>query len=224
MLLLLSLACAQTSIDDGAMFGPFTQVKTSFTSAFVATSDDGAVLVDAGYQDNGRAVAAYLQTQGLTLEDITDVLITHGHTDHLAGLPAYPNATVWAHEDEVALILEEGPEGVAVDETLVDGQIVELQDLSFEALSVPGHTTGNLVFLSEGVLLTGDSAFLYKDGTVGPPSEKYSLDPAQTQDELLALRDRLQPRRDEITAVTFAHTAGLSGDLTAFWEMSEREQ
>lgn len=170
MLLLLSLACSQTSIDDGAEFGPFIQVKTSFTSALVATSDAGAVLVDAGYQDNGKAVEAYLETQGLTLDDVSDVLLTHGHSDHSAGLPAYPNATVWAHEDEVELILEEGPEGVRVDETLVDGQIVQLQGYDFETLLVPGHTTGNVVYLSEGVLITGDSAFLYKDGTVGPLS------------------------------------------------------
>jgi glyoxylase-like metal-dependent hydrolase (beta-lactamase superfamily II) len=223
MLLLLSLACSQTSIDDGAAFGPFAQVKTSFTSAFVATSESGAVLVDAGFQDNGKAVAAYLETQGLTLDDVTDVLITHGHTDHVAGIPAYPNATVWAHENEVELILEEGPEGVSVDETLVDGQIIEAQGFAFEAILVPGHTSGNLVFLSEGVLITGDTAFLYKDGTVGPPSERYSLDPAQTQAELLVLRDRLEPRKDEITAVGFAHTGGLTGDLSAFWEMTARE-
>lgn len=223
MLLLLALACAQTSIDNGATFGPFTQVKTSFTSAFVATSESGAVLVDAGYQDNGKAVAAFLETQGLSLDDVSDVLITHGHSDHTAGLPAYPNAKVWAHEDEVELIQEEGPEGVQVDETLVDGQVIEVQGFSFETFWVPGHTTGNVVYLSEGVLLTGDSAFLYKDGTVGPPSERYSLDPEQTQTELLALRDRLEPRKDELTAVTFAHTGGLSGDLTPFWEMTARD-
>lgn len=223
MLLLLVLACSQTSIDDGAVYGPFTQVKTSFTSAFVATSDSGAVLVDAGYQDNGKAVEAFLETQGLTLDDVSDVLITHGHSDHVAGLPAYPNAKVWAHEDEVELILEEGPEGISVDETLVDGQIIEVQGFSFETFLVTGHTTGNVVFLSEGVLLTGDSAFLFKDGTVGPPSERFSLDPAETQAELLALRDRLEPRKDEITAVTFAHTGGLSGDLAAFWEMTAAE-
>ena len=120
-------------------------------------------------------------------------------------------------------VQEEGPEGVSVDETLVDGQIIETQGLSFEALHVPGHTAGNLVYLSDGVLLMGDSAFLYKDDTVGPPSERFSADPAQTQTELLALRDRLEPRKEEISGVAFSHSGGLSGDLSPFWAMEVRE-
>lgn len=223
MLLLLSLACSQVSIDDGATYGPFTQVKTSFTSVFVATSETGAVLVDAGFQDNGKAVEQFLETRGLTLEDVSDVLITHGHTDHTAGLLAYPNATVWSHEDEVELIQEEGPEGVRVDQTVSDGQVIEAQGLQFETLLVTGHTEGNVVFLSEGVLLMGDTGFFYKDDTVGPPSERFSSDPVEAQAELLALRDRLIPRRDEISSVVFSHSGAVSGNLDPFWEMQVRE-
>ncbi len=223
MLLLLSLACAQVSIDDGSTYGPFTQVKTSFTSVFVATSETGAVLVDAGFQDNGKAVEKYLETQGLTLEDVSDVLITHGHTDHTAGLPAYPNAKVWSHENEVALIQEEGPEGVQIDQTVVDGEIIEAQGLQFETLLVTGHTEGNVVYLCDGVLLMGDTGFFYKDDTVGPPSERFSADPAEAQAELLALRDRLAPRREEINHVVFSHSGAVSGDLSPFWDMVVRE-
>ncbi|MED5374730.1 MAG: MBL fold metallo-hydrolase [Myxococcota bacterium] len=224
MHLLLLLSCATESIEDGVTLGPFTQVKTSFTSAFVAVTDQGVLLVDAGYQDDGKNVEAHLEPLGLTLRDVDDVLLTHGHSDHTAGLPAYENATVWAHEDEVALILEEGPEGIQVDQRFVDGETLDIQGFTIQPIRVPGHTDGNVVYLVDGVLLMGDTAMLYSDGTVGPPPEKYSSDPAQAQSELLLLRDSLQTRQEEISAIGFSHSAALRGDLSAFWEMEARPE
>lgn len=212
------LACSTASIDDGAALGPFTQVKTSFTSAFVANTEDGVVLVDAGYEPDAGGVEELLEGWGLELDDVAHVFITHGHTDHTRALPAYPNASVWAHELEVDRVLEEGPESVEVTDTLVDGQVVSVGELDIETLHVPGHTEGNVVYLADGVLLTGDTAMLFRDGSIGPAPDRYHDDIEQAAAGLLELRDRLEPRRDEIVAIGFGHTAGTT-DLEAFWSM-----
>jgi len=217
-MLLFLLACSTVPIEDGAVLGPFTQVKTWFTSAFVAQTTAGVVLVDAGYDDDAAAIEQLLAASSLTLDDVAEVFVTHGHTDHTKALLAFPNARVWAHEDEVDLIAEDGPDGVEVHETVVDGQLVTIGELEFEVLHVPGHTAGNVCYLAGGVLLMGDTAMNYKDGTVGPAAEKYAEDFTQAGDELLALRDRLEPRSDEFDTIGFAHTAALT-DLDAFWEM-----
>lgn len=217
-LLLLTAACRNAPVDDGAVFGPFTQVKTFFTSAFVAETSEGVVLIDTGYNKKAKQVAKHLEGRGLSLDDVAHVVLTHGHTDHIRALPALPGATVWAHEDEVALVREEGGDEARVDQTVVDGDLLVFGDLTLEVFHVPGHTEGSLALLADGVLLTGDVAMSYKDGTVGPPPERYSGDPAQARRELLALRDRLAERDETLDAVTFSHSEGLT-DPAPFWQM-----
>ena len=214
--------CSNAPIEDGATFGPFTQVKTFFTSVFVAETSEGVVLVDSGFSKGAKPIAAFLDDRGLGLSDVTDVIVTHGHSDHVRGLGAFPNARIWAHEAEVDLVADEAEDGIAVTNTVVDGDVIAVGELSLEVLHVPGHTPGNLCVLSEGVLMTGDTAMSFKDGTVGPAPERYSEDPEQATAELLALRDRLAERGDDLSAVVFAHSQGLT-DLGPFWDMTAPE-
>ena len=127
---------------------------------------------------------------------------------------------MWAHEAEVALVREESDDGIQVTDTVVDGDVIAVGELEFEVLHVPGHTAGNLCLLADGVLLTGDTALSFKDGTVGPAPERYSDDPQQAMSELLSLRDRLAERSEDLTAVVFAHSEGMT-DVTPFWEMTD---
>ena len=219
LFLFLATGCSNTPIDDGAQFGPFTQVKTLFTSAFLAETDEGVVLVDAGFSASAKQIGKALEERSLALSDVSDVIITHGHSDHVIGLEAFPSARVWAHEDEVARIEEEAAEGVEVTHTVVDGDTIAVGALAMEVLHVPGHTEGNLCVLSEGVLLMGDTAMSFKDGTVGPAPERYSEDPEAAAQALLALRDRLLDREETLEAVVFAHSGGLN-DPAAFWNMA----
>ena len=102
LFLFLATGCSNTPIDDGAQFGPFTQVKTLFTSAFLAETDEGVVLVDAGFSASAKQIGKALEERSLELSDVSDVIITHGHSDHVIGLEAFPSARVWAHEDFAA--------------------------------------------------------------------------------------------------------------------------
>jgi glyoxylase-like metal-dependent hydrolase (beta-lactamase superfamily II) len=95
--------------------------------------------------------------------EITHVLVTHPHGDHVAGLAearqALGNPPLVAHAECAAELADE----VAV--TLADGEKLDAGGLEFEAIYTPGHAAGHLAFLVEGSdVFTADVLF---KGTVG---------------------------------------------------------
>lgn len=95
--------------------------------------------------------------------EITHVLVTHPHADHVAGLAeareALGDPPLVAHADAAAELDEE----VAV--LLGDGDELEAGGLRIEALHTPGHAAGHLAYLVDGSdVFTADVLF---KGTVG---------------------------------------------------------
>ena len=86
-----------------------TGVNTGQSYAWVLKTEDGAVLVDAGGDAEGKALLQELSAQGLSPEDVHSILITHGHIDHWAGAHLFPNALVWVGPGETAILLGRVP-------------------------------------------------------------------------------------------------------------------
>ena len=95
--------------------------------------------------------------------EITHILVTHPHLDHVAGLAEarekLGGPPMVAHPEAAAEIEEE------VGETIGDGEKLSTGGLEIEAISTPGHAAGHLAFLVNGSdLFTADVLF---KGTVG---------------------------------------------------------
>jgi hydroxyacylglutathione hydrolase len=95
--------------------------------------------------------------------EITHVLVTHPHGDHVAGLSAarkqLDNPPLVAHEATAAELDDE------VEVILGDGETLDAGGIGLEALFTPGHAAGHLAYLVEGEhLFTADVLF---KGTVG---------------------------------------------------------
>jgi glyoxylase-like metal-dependent hydrolase (beta-lactamase superfamily II) len=65
------------------------------------------ILVDAGFTDSTRVKNGgfirpdrALNKVNLSAPDITDVIITHPHWDHIGGVTLFPNANVWMQKDD----------------------------------------------------------------------------------------------------------------------------
>jgi glyoxylase-like metal-dependent hydrolase (beta-lactamase superfamily II) len=150
-------------------------------NTFVLVDDDGQVtLVDAGTKRAPKAVMTGLEHIGVAPSDVTRILVTHAHPDHvggLAGLRGRTGATVAVHERDAAYVREgkgpvldrstlggrlmrrnRGSAPTPVDEQLVDGQLLDVAG-GLRVLHTPGHSPGHVSLLHEPsrVLITGDS-------------------------------------------------------------------
>jgi hydroxyacylglutathione hydrolase len=129
---------------------------------------DRCLVVDPGLQV--EAVLRLLERERLGCDR---VLLTHGHPDHVAGVPAMragqgcPAAIHPADRFLLGLRVFPGlpePGPVECDEDLSDGQEILWRELGITVLHTPGHTPGSVSFLLEpepagGGLLSGDTLF-----------------------------------------------------------------
>lgn len=97
-----------------------------------------------------KPILAALAARGWTLSDI---LLTHHHPDHVAGVAALVAATgafvIGAADDAHRL--------PPLDEAVVEGDRVRIGSVGGEVIDVSGHTIGHIAFVFPGAVFTGDS-------------------------------------------------------------------
>lgn len=161
-------------------------------SVLIQTADR-KVLIDAGSGDTfapgtGRLIAN-LRQMGVEASEITDILVTHAHLDHIGGLvlaggagDAFPNATVHIDEGEYSF-WRSGPglEKSYVPREMVPG-FVKIANDSFDMVKdrlsmirgvgevlpgiipipTPGHTPGHVAFM----ISDGDEQLCFVGDTI----------------------------------------------------------
>jgi len=130
------------------------------SNAYLVADEAGGtgVLID-GNDDLGPLIER-AERDGI---EITHILITHPHGDHIAGLSAAQQqlggVPMVAHAEAAAEIEDE------IAQTIADGEKLSTGGLEIEAIYTPGHATGHVAFLVNGTdVFTADVLF---KGTVG---------------------------------------------------------
>jgi glyoxylase-like metal-dependent hydrolase (beta-lactamase superfamily II) len=158
------------------------------------SSEDGVVIDPSGDVAQFRLELAQLGTR------CAAILITHGHWDHLLGVAELAEATgapVYMAEDERAL-LENLPDLVpagvparshTADVLLKGDERLELAEITFETLRVPGHSPGHLAYCADGCLFSGDVLFSGSVGRTDLPGADWDT----LVDSLRELTERFPP-------------------------------
>ena len=107
--------------------------------------------------------------------DVTHILNTHGHPDHVAAnrlLQAHLRIPVVLHRADLPFLGAESTSPSSDRQTrfIADGDRLRVGDLRFEVLHTPGHTPGSVCFLVAGNLFSGDTLFV---GAVGRTDTAY---------------------------------------------------
>ena len=162
-------------------------------------------LVDAGMPGSEEAILTYIEGLGLSASDLSYIIITHHHLDHvgsLAALRARTPAQVLAHPGDAPFISgKESPppaqsavmrfllwllaplmpasDPATVDLTLEDGDHLDTSGPlgSATVVHVPGHTPGSIAlhFPTERLLICGDTID-HRSGQLGPPPQRFTAD------------------------------------------------
>lgn len=139
-------------------------------NTYLAVNEESgqAVLIDAGTR--AEVVLKHLEENEL---ELTAILLTHGHPDHLLGLKEIADATgapSYMHPEDAqlleyippALLNMMGLDKLELPEEflpLEDGQELELAGMNFKVLHTPGHSSGSVCFFTDDVLFAGDLVF-----------------------------------------------------------------
>ncbi len=155
-------ASAQTLTPDNQPIEPFRiadhlfYVGSSDIASYLITTNDGDILIDAGYPETAPQIVRNVAAVGAQLRDIKILLNTQAHFDHAGGFAALKRASgarLLASEAD-AVMLEAGGRGdfalgdtgqfppVVVDRRIADEEHVRLGDVDLTAHLTPGHTRG----------------------------------------------------------------------------------
>lgn len=202
-------------------------VREWIANIFFYTKNGTTIMIDAGY--NYDRLAEKMRWIDIEPSAIRHILITHQDTDHVGAVEKdsdglFREATLYLSETENRYLTGKVRRKVIfglyklpmVDSEnkrvlLKDGEVFYIEDIKIEAILVPGHTWGHMVYLiDDAYLFTGDTIWFGADGG-------YSFINSLAEDNELAKRsladlEQLLRERGISPKVITGHT-GWSDDL-----------
>lgn len=129
----------------------------NFVYLFGAPGGRECAVVDAAWE-----VGAILDAARADGRTLTAAFVTHGHDDHVNGLPELVKRLglpVYAQATEIAAFEDLRSLGSALVPLRPDAEVA-LAGVTVRALATPGHTPGSQCLLCGGALFTGDTLFV----------------------------------------------------------------
>ncbi len=172
-----------TPVATGEIVPGVYAIKDSYVNMYLVKGADGYVAMDAG--NSSETVRTELRSIHVDPAAVRAVFLTHSDQDHVGGLPAFANATIFLSKEEEQMIdgrtarfavMKNKP--IPAHEQLDDGQVVEANGLKVTAIFTPGHTPGAACYLVDGrYLFVGDSMRL-RNGKADIFSKAINMDSA----------------------------------------------
>ena len=149
-----------------------SEIETAFNAYLLRHPDGRLDLIDTGcgqhFGPNAGRLPSLLNDFGITAADISNIYMTHLHSDHAGGLvvdntAAYPNARLFLHPDELETFKDNpdiaGLQDLYSTTMIADGDVLP-GDLTVWGL--PGHTPGHVGFwIGDEFAFVGDILHSY---------------------------------------------------------------
>ena len=202
-------------------------VREWVANVYFYTKNGKTIMIDAGY--NYERLEEKMGWLDISPSSIEEILLTHLDTDHVGAVEKdsegiFKSAKLYIGETESKYLTGELRRRVLfklyklpkVDieneiELLQDGDVFYIGDIKVEAILVPGHTLGHLVYLiDDAYLFTGDTIWFGSDGG-------YSFLNSLAEDNALSIRslerlEKLLQERGLSPKIISGHT-GWTDDL-----------
>ena len=156
-------------------------IREWIANIFFYTKNGTTIMIDAGYNyDRLREKMGWI---GIDPASVRHILITHQDTDHVGAVERdsdglFKEAALYIGETENRYLTGEvrrkvifGAYRLPMVKTdnrkvlLKDGEVFQIGDIRVEAIMVPGHTWGHMVYLiDDAYLFTGDTIWFGPDG------------------------------------------------------------
>jgi len=211
-------------------------IREYVANIYFYTKDDHTIMIDAGY--NYDRLAEKMQWLNINPKQIKEILVTHQDTDHIGAIEKgsdelFSNATIYIGKVENEYLeghkhrkvfwgLTTLPQVVIDNQKVLieDGQVFYIGNIKVEAILVPGHTWGHLVYLiDDSYLFTGDTIWFGADGGyafLNTLAEDHKL---QCQ-SLQRLKEILEKRNLQLKIIT-GHTGWTDDFAFAFAHIDE---
>ncbi len=159
------------------------------------SAGDGLVIDPAGDLDQ---IIALADRQKITIKYI---LNTHAHVDHVMGNEAMKRKTgakIIIHEEDAPLLTRipqsmlsmfGGRPSPPADQTVKDGGLIRVGNLTLKVLHTPGHSPGGMCLHVDNAVFTGDTLFVGGVGRTDLPGGSWTLMLQSIQNKLLTLPD-----------------------------------
>lgn len=146
----------------------------------VDSSNGDGVVFDPAVEDS--RIAATLQEMGI--RRLRYICLTHGHFDHILGVPAlkaaFPQTMVVAPQKEEAFFSDpvlnlaaqysNSFTPISVDRYVKEGDVLPFGSGQIRVLETPGHTAGSVCYLLDSILFSGDTLFRGSMGITSHPT------------------------------------------------------
>ena len=203
-------------------------IREYVANIYFYTKDGHTIMIDAGY--NYDRLAEKMQWLKINPKEIKEILVTHQDTDHVGAIEKgsdelFSDATIYIGKVENEYLeghkhrkvfwgLTTLPQVVIDNQKVLieDGQVFYIGNIKVEAILVPGHTWGHLVYLiDDSYLFTGDTIWFGADGGYAFLNTLAEDRKLQCQ-SLQRLKEILEKRNLQLKIIT-GHT-GWTDDFT----------
>lgn len=211
-------------------------IREYVANIYFYTKDGYTIMIDAGY--NYDRLAEKMQWLNINPKQIKEILVTHQDTDHVGAIEKgsdelFSDATIYIGKVENEYLeghkhrkvfwgLTTLPQVVIDNQKVLieDGQVFYIGNIKVEAILVPGHTWGHLVYLiDDSYLFTGDTIWFGADGGYAFLNTLAEDRKLQCQ-SLQRLKEILEKRNLQLKIIT-GHTGWTNDFVFAFAHIDE---